>query len=250
MQDSYIYIDGIDGTGKTTLVAALKNAGYKHVFDRSILTALSLIPITNLPNKIISNNKIIDQLDQIKRDLANKTLITNRDMMTKLNWQDLDENESEQNNVIYLILDASVKTCLARLEKRQATTDIKLNLWDSETSISYFRPKYLYIAYKYQIQILDTENIFMDDVYQLSLKMINKIIVPQIYYKFNTIQLINLDILELEWLYFGISKIIYADDKVSVYNSSEIFDIECYQKKVLEQITKFKLDNFVNKLKG
>lgn len=258
MSDIYIYIDGIDGTGKSTLVKKLKSIGYKNVFDRSILTTLSLAPIDELPSEIISNDKIIDQIKKIKQNFPASELATNRDVMEKLDFSIsdgdiLDGDILDGDNVIYLILNSSIQTCLDRLKKRETETGIKLNAFDSEVSIKYFHAKYLFIAYRYNIPIIDTENKTLEEVYQLAQDLINNRTIGEIYnYKYHLCanNKFNPHILELEWLHLGTSKIIYADDQLCVHSSNDDFDLECYQKESLRLITKLKLDGFINELKN
>jgi len=257
MHAYHIYIDGVDGTGKTTIVQMLKNAGYQYVYDRSILTKMSIISADNLPQKIMDNGKIIQQINRIKELYPPNELVTNRDVMTKLSLDNStlleDNTESKENSVIYIILDAEVDTSVERLKKRVTETKIKLNAWDSRKSIKYFRSKYLFLAYKYRIPIIDTENKSVEQVYNEIIDLIEEknIYVPRFQYIGieNPVEF-KADLLELEWLYLGESRIIYADTQHYVLRGNYVgFDIESYQKNVTTGITQNCLTKFINKLR-
>ncbi|XWV26607.1 hypothetical protein QJ857_gp0459 [Tupanvirus soda lake] len=255
MFDLHIYIDGIDGTGKTTLVKMLRDAGYKNVYDRSILTQMSLVPIKDLPSEILDNNIIIKQIQKIKEIYPVEELKTNRDVMTKLNLDGSDEVETDNNgnsNVVYFILDAEVETCLDRLSKREKETGIGLNAWDSGESIRYFKSKYLYIAYKYRIPVIDTNNKTVHQVYNNLLDFIE----GRTFYNphFNYVQILdndefNPDALELEWLHLGISRILYSDGNLVVHLGNKLFNIKKYQKKVLGIIATNNLNKFITDIR-
>jgi thymidylate kinase len=251
----YIYIDGADGTGKSTLVKMLKENGYTNVYDRSILTQMSLLPIRELPKKILDNKIIVGQIKKIKSSYPQNELKTNRDLMTKLNLDCSDSindsDKSNENSVVYIILDADVETCLDRLAKREKETGIKLNSWDSEKSVRYFRSKYIFLAYKYQIPIVSTENKSYDQVFNEVNFLIKgtHLSYPKYAYIKNINNDFNPDILELEWINLGCSDILYADDKQIVCLKSGDFDMVSYQNKILQIISKQLLANFINILR-
>ncbi|XWV25346.1 hypothetical protein QJ856_gp0424 [Tupanvirus deep ocean] len=255
MFDLHIYIDGIDGTGKTTLVKMLRDAGYKNVHDRSILTQMSLVPIKDLPSEILDNNIIIKQIQKVKEIYPAEELKTNRDVMTKLNldgYDDLQNDNTGNSNAVYFILDAEVQTCLNRLSQRVKETGIELNAWDSEESICYFKSKYIYLGYKYRIPIIDTNNKTLDEVYNNLLDLIE----GRTFYDphFDYVQIMagddfNPDALELEWLHLGISRILYSDGNLVVHLGTKLFSVRKYQKKVLSTIAKNSLDKFTNDIR-
>jgi thymidylate kinase len=268
MQDTYIYIDGIDGTGKTTVIKMLRNAGYINVYDRSILTKMTITPIRQLPTRFPNNNSIIKQIDHIKRSYLPAELVTNRDIMTKLNLDTDDHVKDDHDNAIHIILNASVNTSITRLVQRCAKTGTELDGWESEKSIKYFRSKYLFIAFKYSIPIIDTDNKTQEQVYSdiVNLKGHSSILSSPSFPRYDTIHCefkFNPDILELEWMHFGRSRIIYADIDYYIVdsgwendtianlgnNSEVIFDIEVYQLGILELVSSHTLGLFIDKIK-
>lgn len=253
--DTYIYIDGIDGTGKTTLVKMLLDHGYRHVYDRSILTKLSFMPISQLPEKIPDNQSIIEQFDLIHKKYSQTELSTNRSIMDKLDLdfkRDSKDDANIINNVIYIILDADIEVIKERLEQRSNKNKIELDAWESDQSLKYFKNKYIYLGFKYQISIIDVTEKKPVQVYQTITNMIhlkNYEIYPLHYHIIYIKELINLDLIELEWLYFGYSKIIYVGTNHIIVHKP-IKNFQNYQKKIIKKLAYQKLNHFIQKLQN
>ena len=236
---SHIYIDGVDGTGKTTLVKKLIDAGYQNIVDRSILTKMSTIFISELPDRLPSDDVITKQIQTIKKTYLPVQLTRNRDVMMKL---DPNIQSNTLPSAIHLILDAEPETCIKRLNQRL----IKLDAWENENCIKYFRSKYLFMAYKYNIPIINTNHKNSEDVYMEALDLINenkKYVPPYPYVSYYT-TVFDPNLLELEWIHFGKSSIIFADSTGIVTNIDDL-DIENYQKNVVQKIAKQNLEQFI-----
>ena len=241
MKHTHIYIDGIDGAGKTTLVATLRKSGFTNIHDRSILTKMSIVPISELPDKIPSNIFILKQFETIKKCYRTSELCTNRDTMNKLIIYQNTSELSTDDEVIYVILDADAEVALQRFAVRPE----QINAWDCEASIRYFKSKYLYIAHKYKIPIIDTSKLTPNEVYDAFINLVSnydKFTYPTI----NNDHTFNMDLLELEWLNLGDSKIIYADTKHYVSKDGTAFDIQTYQQEIAKKLAKKNLSNFIN----
>jgi len=252
MFDTHIYIDGIDGTGKTSLVNKLREVGYKYVFDRSILTKISFLPIKEFPHTLPPTDVIHSQIMTIKNELPADS--SNRQIISQL---DLDPHLLSQKELIdnfaciYIILDADITTCMRRI----CTRDTESNAWDSEPSLRYFRLKYLFISHKYSIPILDTTNKSHVEVYLSALTLINRCrcVGNGSEILSNEKTGFNPDLLELEWSYQSYSKIIYADDYRCVWDKESgcgVTDtnVESYQKLVLSTIVSNGLSSFLQAL--
>lgn len=263
MFDTHIYIEGVDGTGKTSLVNKLREVGYKYVFDRSILTKISFLSIGQLPPVLPSSDIICDQILTIKKE--SPSFFSNRDIISRLN---LDESmyifpEKSTSRSVYIILDADFQICIDRINSRNNVP----NKWDSEESIKYFRSKYLFISQKYSIPIIFTDNISLVEVFLQALTIINSTYahVTSKTSKTSILQLdnyelffcktnFNSDLLDLELLHYGYSKIIYADDNMCIWNKMEKNnDTDCpniqnYQNSILTTIVNNNLGSFFKKL--
>ena len=259
LQHKYIYIDGIDGSGKSTIVNMLRSMGYTNVFDRSILTTLSIIPISKLPANIIPNSIIINQYNCIMNKYPG--LKTNRDIMTKLDpYATYNPDICPDNigtDVIYIIFDASVDTCTTRLENR-ANTGLQLNGFDSEPSIRYFKSKYLYLAHKYNIPVINTDNKTIEQVYQLVCSFINDPgtnaailgsghITGPITIMLDNVESFSPHLLELEWISLGKSKIIYADNTKCICTDN--ISVKLYQDNIAYLIAEKNLNEFIHSLR-
>jgi len=264
--DDYIYLDGVDGTGKTTVVRMLREAGYTNVYDRSVLTKYSVIPLSKLPDKILDNHVVQKQLTLIKSTFSPSELVTNRDIMTKINVTDPNndhpnndrQTESDiYDNVHYFILTANPETARNRLLQREKETGVPLNLFDSVKSIQYFHAKYLFLAKKYQIPIISTDNYTPTEVFQQIVAYIDHVIelpecIPRaLAINWNPDQLNRmLDLLELEWLGFGNSKIIYLSTTEYITTDGQPLNLVEYQDQFLKKLTTQNLTNFVHLLTG
>lgn len=224
MTDIAIYIDGMDGTGKTSLVNMLRQNGFTNVYDRSILTKYSMIHIKDLPENIPSSDSIKKQLLTLKNNFV---LSTNRSYMTRLITDSTTRNDANDKSV-YIILSGNVSVCHSRLLGRQTQFSSKngtnLDEWDSYKSLRYFHNKYLYLAYKYDVPIIDTTNLTKNEVYDLAMSIINDvdvcdpndfIFVPNM--KFTPTDLF---LLELEWIISGESSVIYIDEYCAITRKS------------------------------
>jgi len=254
----YIYIDGVDGTGKTTLVKNLKKF-YSNVSDRSIMTKLSFISIPNLPPKIMSNNSIKKQLIDINKNYDKKFLTTNRSIMSKLiidknDYCDHSESSNDKiesdSNVYYFILDAEYETIKRRLLNRN---DNNFDVWEEDKSLKYFKNKYLYLAFKYDIPIIDTTNLSPIEVLNLVRDHIdnsNKINYT-LFQKIKIDQPLNLFLLELLWLNSLNLEIIYCDNLTiylignSEFNSK---NLNLNQDNLIEILSKECLNKYIENL--
>jgi phosphoribosylaminoimidazole-succinocarboxamide synthase len=126
-----IYIDGNDGTGKSTIVNLLRKLmPDKKFHDRSILTKMT--DQYNLP----------DCLDQCKENM-------------------------------YIILDADIKSCQERIEKRREITGQKCDIYDSKEALFKYRNRYIRLAVKYHIPIICTTKLSIEEVLECAMAIIS-----------------------------------------------------------------------------
>lgn len=124
-----VYIDGIDGTGKTTIVNLLKllqikiDNQYVIINDRSILTKLTDIHYDLLPFG-----------DQLPKG-------------------------------IYIILDASVEECRKRIANRCKENNIKDDdKYETREQLFMYRYRYRYLAAKYGLHLINTTHMISSHV--------------------------------------------------------------------------------------
>lgn len=231
MYSGHIYIDGVSGSGKTTLVNALQNYGYKNIHDGSILSKLTTLSISDLPEELLEDGNVVKRTNQNKINCADYEPIA-----------------------IYIVLDVDVKSALERVHQRASENNVELNSWNSEDMIKYVRSKYLFMAYKYGMPIIDTSNKQYADVVAEAIDLLSNkenYILPFPYKQIQDNDYFESDLLELEWLNMGDSVIIYADQNCCVHRGVSYdetnFKIEEYQETILNQITKNNLALFLAK---
>lgn len=237
---THIYIDGPDGAGKTSIVKLLKQFHPTiTISDRSILTPMSILPISSLPSSLPSTSNIINQMAQVKKSYPPEELITNRDHWMKIDIINDNNNINDPFRTLYIVLVVDTLEALDRIRLRASNND----KWDSKPSIEYFRSKYLFLAMKYNLPYIDTTNKTTDEVHLLIENIMNS---HQTIIKNPHNSVFDPELLELEWITLGSSQIIYANDKEAITNLSDIF---IYQQTKKELITKLLLEKFIEELK-
>jgi len=103
-----IFLEGNDGTGKSTIVSLLKQRGFSNVFDRGFLS-----------------KKTLDET--------------------------LEENDK---NVVYIILECTVKKSLQRLQN--AGKDMT-EVWHTEESLVYFQKKFREVGKQHKAFFVSSE---------------------------------------------------------------------------------------------
>jgi phosphoribosylaminoimidazole-succinocarboxamide synthase len=122
-----VIIDGIDGSGKTTLIQRLASK-YKGKFvfkDRGILSNLTL-----------THWDLWGQPDNLERD-----------------WD------------FYIILEADIEEAKKRLQKREKENNVKIDKWETGTNLFIFRYRFRNLAAFYgNMHLVDTTNLPIDIV--------------------------------------------------------------------------------------
>jgi hypothetical protein len=200
----------------------------------------------------------LQQVADIKKNYHPHKIRTNRALITKFdinsNCEVINESDPE-NNAIYIVLDAPVEICRGRLFKRYSKNKFEPDAWESESSLKYFENKYKYLAYKYNIPIIDVTDKTPNQVFDTAVYLINNHTETDQPFRYEVSQYlkpdekINLDLIELEWLHFGYSEIIYADcfGIVTQYDFP-ITNIESYEKSIINKLSTVNLNNFFNQL--
>jgi hypothetical protein len=231
MFKSRIYIDGVDSFLKSAIVKELKNSGYENVYNGSVLTNYLSVPLEDLPNEINDNETIISSVKKIVDISDCENTINNR---LKLDGTDIFSNNLETSSV-YIILDSDIKIHTSR----RIHPICRYN-----STIFYHKYKYLFLALKYEIPIIDTKNKTLTQI----LLNIKNLLNGKIWYspKFDYKLMPNYDafcpaILDLEWMNIGASRILYADEKIIVHIGNNNFNVSSYQENVIKQISKQQL---------
>ena len=125
-----VVVEGIDGSGKTTLVKKFKNCPVKFQ-DRGVLTRLTLVHPDNWPERLPG------------------TSLT----------------ESSEPRTLYVLLDVSEKLAELRCSLRAQNGGEPTDEWETPEMLYLFRYRYLQLAAKYGIYVVDTSYLDPDHVF-------------------------------------------------------------------------------------